>query len=311
MKKSFRKIIVTVMALAIAASLIVIPAHAEGGSIAWGAATVDASSLNIRKGPGTDYDRVGIVAGGTIVVVLEQTNAKWYKVNYAGIVGYVSTEYLTEILRAENFKATGTVNGSDVRMRKSHSTDTDVITTFNKGDKVNIIGINEGWYKITNDAGTGYIRSDFVDVTGGGPSRTANTKSNTSSGNSESASLGQQIANYALQYVGYRYVYGEESPSKGFDCSGLMYYVYGQFGYKLQRTAHDMCMNNGKPVSKSELQPGDLVFFSSNGSHVGHVGMYIGGGQFVHASTSKTGVIISDLDSSYYTRVYYAARRIV
>ena len=314
MKKTFRKIIVVTMALAIAVSILVIPANAAGGSIAWGAATVDASSLNIRKGPGTDYDRVGIVAGGTILVILEKTNSDWYKVNYSGTVGYASTEYLTEVLKAENFKAIGTVNGDDVRMRKGHSTDTDVITTYDTGDKVNIIGINEGWYKVTGNDGTGYIRSDFVDVTGG-VARTIDTKSTSSNvdtnANSESASLGQQIANYALQYVGYRYVYGEESPSKGFDCSGLMYYVYGHFGYKLQRTAHDMCMNNGKPVSKSELQPGDLIFFSSNGSHVGHVGMYIGGGQFVHASTSKTGVIISDLGSSYYTRVYYAARRIV
>ena len=64
-------------------------------------------------------------------------------------------------------------------------------------------------------------------------------------------------------------------------------------------------------VSKSELQPGDLVFFSSNGSSVTHVGIYIGNGQFVHASTSKTGVIISNLSSAYYLRVWFGAKRIL
>ncbi len=301
--KALKKLVIVTLVLAMGMSICSFAASAEGGSIAWGAATVDASSLNIRSGPGQDYSRVGIIAGGTIVVILEQTNDEWFKINYAGTIGYVSVEYLTEILKAENFKATGTVNGTDVRMRKGPSTDEKVITTYNTGDEVHIIGINNGWYKVAEDAGTGYIRSDFVDVTGGGPTYTTDS--------SEKLSLGQQIANYALQFVGYRYVYGEESPERGFDCSGLMYYVYGQFGYKLQRTAHDQCMNNGVPVSKDDLQPGDLLFFSSNGYHVSHVGMYIGHGQFVHASTSKTGVIISEIDSSYYTRNFYAARRII
>lgn len=300
---TLKRSILLTLVLSLTLSLCVFSASAEGGSIAWGAATVDATSLNIRSEPDINSDRVSVVAGGTIIVILERTNDEWYKVNYAGKIGYVSTEYLTEILRAENFKATGTVNGSDVRMRKGHSTDTDVICTYDKGREVHIIGINEGWYKVKEDEGTGYIRSDFVDITGEGPTYASDT--------SNSDSLGQKIVNYALQFVGYRYVYGEESPEKGFDCSGLMYYVYGQFGYKLQRTAHDQCMKNGTPVAKSDLQKGDLIFFSSNGSHVGHVGMYIGNGQFVHASTSKTGVIISDLNSSYYTRVYYAARRII
>ena len=87
--------------------------------------------------------------------------------------------------------------------------------------------------------------------------------------------------------------------------------MYGQFGYSLSRTASQQYKNNGYSVSKSELQQGDLVFFSSNGYSVTHVGIYIGGGQFIHASTSTTGVIISDLNSSYYTRVWFGAKRIV
>ena len=126
-----------------------------------------------------------------------------------------------------------------------------------------------------------------------------------------SATKGQKIANYALQYLGYKYVYGSESPSKGFDCSGLVYYTFGQFGYKLQRSASQQYKNNGTTIAKSDLKPGDLVFFSSNGSTVTHVGIYIGDNEFVHASTSDTGVIISNLTSAYYTKVWFGAKRIV
>ena len=302
--KTLKKVVIAVLVLAISLSLCAFGVSAEGGIVAWGAATVDASALNIRKGPGTGYDRVGIVAGGTIVVVLEKTNAQWYKINYSGTVGYVSVDYLTEILKAENFKATGVINGSGVRMRKGPSTGESIITSYDEGKEVHIIGINNGWYKVAEAEGTGYIRSDYVNITGGGPTYSTEKAAN--------STLGQQIANFALQYVGYNYVYGEESPSRGFDCSGLMYYVYGQFGYKLERRASMQYKYNGRHVSKSELQQGDLIFFSSNGgASVTHVGMYIGNGQFVHASTSKTGVIISDLNSSYYTRCYYGANRII
>ena len=71
--------------------------------------------------------------------------------------------------------------------------------------------------------------------------------------------LGEQIAKFALQFNGYKYVYGSNSPSVGFDCSGLVYYVYGQFGFDLDRTAH-LQYTDGVAVKKSELQPGDLVF---------------------------------------------------
>ena len=90
-----------------------------------------------------------------------------------------------------------------------------------------------------------------------------------------------------------------------------MYYVYGQFGYSIQRTAGRQYYYNGVYVSKSELQPGDLVFFNGDGSGITHVGMYIGDNKFIHASTSATGIKIDDLTSSYYMRTYYGAKRII
>ena len=302
--KQLKKIIFLITVLSICISLCAFTALAAD-NLAYGAATISASSLNVRSGPDTSYDRVTVLSRGTIVVILEQTNESWYKINYQGTVGYVSTQYLTDILTAENFNASGTINGSDVRMRVEPSTESDLLATYDVGTTLDVIGINNGWYKAVDGDKVGYIRSDLMDITGRPSSLTSSYSS------AGSSSLGQEIANLALSFEGYSYVYGAESPSVGFDCSGLVYYVYGQFGYSLSRTASQQYKNNGVSVSKDELQQGDLVFFSSNGYSVTHVGIYIGDGQFVHASTSTTGVIISDLNSSYYTRVWFGAKRIV
>ena len=297
---TFKKLICTALVLVMVLCAVSVTAAADDRVIAWGAATVDASALNIRSGPGTDYDRVGVISDGTVVVVIEKTNSDWYLINYLGTKGYVASEYLKNLEKAENFKATGVVNGDSVRMRSGPSTGKKAMASYDKGDSVSIIGINNGWYKIVTSAGTGYMRSDYIDITSGGPTYTTDTRDAASN-----YSLGQQIANFALQFEGYKYVYGEESPSKGFDCSGLVYYVYGQFGYKMERRASLQCKNNGRYVSRSELQPGDLIFFTQNGSTASHVGIYIGNDHYIHASTAKTGVKISEL------KEYFCAKRII
>jgi cell wall-associated NlpC family hydrolase len=299
--KNFKKMIA--MVLVIATMLMCVGSFASANSIAYGAATVKATSLNIRSGPGTSNSVIGSIPNGKIIVILERTNDGWYKINYNGTVGYVCTDYLINILTAENFNAGGKVDGDGVRMRSGPSTDYSILGTYYTGTAMNVIGINNGWYKVQYNGTTGYIRSDLFVITG-------SSASSSSSSTTTSLSIGEKIAQYALQFVGYNYVYGEESPSRGFDCSGLTYYVYGQFGYSISRTASQQYKNNGYSVSKSELQPGDLVFFSSDGYGVTHVGLYIGDGNFVHASTSTVGVIVSSLNSSYYTRVWWGAKRI-
>lgn len=461
--KHLKKLLCLILIIAVITTSVVFSAGATG-TIAYGAGTVSASVLNIRSGPGTDYSIVSTVRNGSIVVILEQSTEDWYRINYDGTVGYVSADYLVDVLTAENFNATGKVNDSDVRYRTGPSTSDSIIGTIDEAEQVDIIGINNGWYKLVYDGNTGYMRSDYIDiissdgtssapeteetedttssetdvnrsgsVTGDyvrfrtGPSLTASiicllnkgtsvdvlseidgwykivysgstgymssdyiSLASVDSGSSDtepevedmdevgyvtgnyvrfrqgpstgdviittlnrgtsvkilgktdgwykieyngnvgymsadyievgeapavsdSYELGCQIAEYTKQFVGYSYVYGGASPSQGFDCSGLMYYVYNQFGYAIQRTAYYQYHYNGVYVSKAELQPGDMIFFAGDGYENGitHVGMYIGNGEFVHASTSTTGVIISDLNSSYYTRVYYGAKRIV
>ncbi len=136
-------------------------------------------------------------------------------------------------------------------------------------------------------------------------------KAETTTNPISSSSIGNEIANISKTYVGYKYVYGGASPSTGFDCSGLVYYICGRLGCKVNRTA-DAQANNGVYVEKSNLQPGDLVFFTDYKTNqgIGHVGIYIGNNQFVHASTPTSGVIISSLSEASYTKRYVTARRV-
>ena len=122
--------------------------------------------------------------------------------------------------------------------------------------------------------------------------------------------LGEDVAEYALQYVGCRYVRGGQGPKK-FDCSGFVYYVYKHFGYDLKPGARNQWSLLSQRVSKDELLPGDLLFFSRNGraSSIFHVGIYIGNGQFVHAANSSDGLIVTDIDHAWYANRYLGAKR--
>ena len=117
---------------------------------------------------------------------------------------------------------------------------------------------------------------------------------------------GQSIANFALNFVGNPYVWGGTSLTRGCDCSGFAMSVYANFGIGLNRTSRAQA-GNGYAVGMNELQAGDLVFYAANGRSISHVAIYIGGGKVVHASTPRTGIIVS----SVYHQSPYCARRIV
>lgn len=117
----------------------------------------------------------------------------------------------------------------------------------------------------------------------------------------------RRIISMAMQYMGVPYVYGGSSPS-GFDCSGFVQYVYRMVGIDLPRTA-DVQYEVGTPVSKEELQPGDLVFFAGDYVNVSHVGIYMQNGEFIHASSSQ-GIAVDSLERGYRQEHYVGARRI-
>ena len=113
------------------------------------------------------------------------------------------------------------------------------------------------------------------------------------------------VVGIAMRYLGVPYVWGGASPA-GFDCSGLVMYVYAQLGVSLPHYTGAQ-WNMGVPVSRSDLQPGDLVFFDG----LGHVGIYIGGDQFIHAPHTGDVVKISSLNEGWYAATYVGARRIL
>ena len=130
-----------------------------------------------------------------------------------------------------------------------------------------------------------------------------NTNSSINRGVNKSSS---QVANYAYNFLGRPYVYGANGPN-AFDCSGFTSYVYRHFGVSLPRTASSQ-FSAGSAVSRNNLAPGDLVFFNTVG-YLGHVGLYIGGGDFIHAASSGR-VKISSLNEGYYRTRYAGARRV-
>jgi len=139
----------------------------------------------------------------------------------------------------------------------------------------------------------------------------SNNSSNSSSGNSSSSnssnSIGEKLVNLAKSKLGCKYVWGATGPNT-FDCSGLMLWCHKQLGISIPRTSLTQS-KSGKLVSKSSLQVGDLVFFKTTSAEVGHVGMYVGNGQFIHAPNKSKPVKYDSLSSSYYSSRYVRARR--
>ena len=124
-------------------------------------------------------------------------------------------------------------------------------------------------------------------------------------------SAADKLISFAKRFIGVRYRWGGSSP-KGFDCSGFTQYVFKNIGIALNRTSTSQAAQ-GKRVSKSNLQPGDLVFFDTNGGNnrINHVGIYIGGGRFIQSSSTGTGVTISNISSGFYSGTYMTARRVI
>ena len=264
-----------------------------------GAGTVTADALRLRSTPATEGEILATVSSGTSVVVLDEAEDGWYKVNYNSVEGYMSGEYLDVATKAETDLGYGKVDadGSTLNMRAGASTSFDSLCSIPSGTVLELEGVYEGWYKVTYAGNTGYVSSDYITIT---------TEPTTTS----SSALGEQIVALAKQYLGTPYVLGGNGPSS-FDCSGFTKYIYAQFGYTLNRTATDQ-LQNGVSISRDELQPGDLVFFRYRTSKpVSHVGIYIGGGEFIHASTNRYVVQIDQMNSGHYDNVYVYARRIL
>jgi cell wall-associated NlpC family hydrolase len=214
-------------------------------------------------------------------------------------------------------------SGDGAICRTGADTSTNQLAVLGEGEVVEVRGEAVGEWQPVNCAGIGgYVHTsliawepsaasaDYVELeqrnrgkngghNGGGGGNDGNSGGGAGNDGTASAS-GQQIANYAMQYVGYPYAYAGEGPY-AFDCSGFTKFVIqNTLGMDI---THDMFtqIGMGQSVGMNELQPGDLVFFANTfRPGLSHAGIYVGGGQFVHAENESTGVLVSDLNSDYY-----------
>ena len=269
--------------------------------------TISGNYVRFRSGPGTNYTILADYNSGTPLTVTGSSNG-WSKVVIYGTEGFVFSQYVkldpvkedppqeapaaaepvAIVAAAEpaSSQPNGFIRGTCVRFRAGASTGTAILNEYNTGTPLTILGNSGSWTRCIINGQEGYVFSDYVSA-------------QKPSVSTQGSSKGQEIANYALQYLGSPYLWGGTSPDTGFDCSGFVYYVYGHFGHTIQRVACNQALE-GVHVDHDDLQPGDILCFYSSGDYIGHSGIYIGNGQFIHSSTYSTGVIISDLDTDAY-----------
>lgn len=256
-------------------------------------AVVAADALNLRESPNTSAKLLTQLSKDDQVSMIDSSNG-WYKVQYGNIIGWVCGQYVT--VKEGNIPAT--IVGDDVNVRTSPSLTADVITKVSSGYKVNIVVRSDEWFNVELSNGTkGWINKQFIAI---GSSKV-----------SRGGSMGEQIVTFAKKYQGVGYIWGGSSP-KGFDCSGFVKYVFDKFDIELNRVAADQ-VKQGEKVGKSSLQLGDIVFFDTDGggNYINHVGIYIGDGDFIHASSGKDRVTINTLSDGFYANCYITARRVI
>ncbi|MCR4598138.1 MAG: C40 family peptidase [Acetatifactor sp.] len=257
-----------------------------------GIANTDGANLNVREEPSTSGKLVGKMRNHAGCEVLEVADG-WAKITSGEVNGYVSTDYLLmgadAVNAAKSIVSTVAIaKENGINIRQEPSTDSQIMTQIGKGEELEFIEDLEDWIHVSIDDEDAYVFSEYV---------TVETKLDTAVTMSE-LRYGDGVSNvrvdmveYAKQFLGNPYKYGGTSLTKGIDCSAFVQAIYKKFGYKLERSS-SVQSTKGTKISVSELKPGDLIFYSKNGS-INHVAMYIGGGQVIHASCPKYGIRIS------------------
>ena len=213
------------------------------------------------------------------------------------------------------------VTETTVNVRKEPNTTSEVVTKLNLNTQVDVYSEENEWSKVKVNDQEGYILTSLLsdkkkEVETTSRSATTTRKKTTETKKEEettptapASGKGATVVETAKKYIGYPYVYGASGPSS-FDCSGFTSYVFKLHGVTLNRTAKGQ-YSNGTAVSRSDLQPGDLIMFGPSASGINHVGIYIGGGQIVHAANKSRGVTTDTINSGYYNKNYVGARRVI
>lgn len=305
-------------------------------------ATCIEDSVNVRTSPSVTAAVLGTARKGQVFVTSGK-NSDWYQINFNGNTGYIHSDYmqgsLLKYLPAVKAptasdevtaEALGKSVSNDIyavvevpslNLRKEPSTDADIIKSLTSGYNLSVAGYEDGWVLVSDDDNNvGYVKAEYIKLKNGvKPSNDFVDNDKTSFDfeyeknykNKGSVNC-YELVEYSKQYIGTPYVWGGTDLTAGVDCSGFIYSVYNHFGITLNRTSRDM-YTQGLPVSKSELVPGDLLFFNTGGdSVISHVGMYVGEGEYIHSTNGAgNGVTISSLSDNYSTSTYVGAKRIL
>lgn len=219
------------------------------------------------------------------------------------------------------------VNTQTANMRKEANTASEILTSLTLNTEVEVYAEENGWSKIKANGQEGYISTALLSdkktetsrsletprkkaestTTENTSTKKETTTQSTTSITAQTSGKGATVVATAKNYIGSKYVYGATGPNS-FDCSGFTQYVFKLHGVSLNRTAAAQ-YSNGAAVDRTNLQPGDLVMFGKSG--INHVGIYIGGGQIVHAANPSRGVTIDTITSGYYNNNYVGARRVM
>lgn len=303
---------------------------------------VGVDELYLRPGPGLDNRPLAILTKGKTVYIMYLQD-EWAQVQvHNGDIGWVFRDYLKEaaipgcpgeirpytdstdsssydtsldavVANLSDRQAVVTKNGCNVR--SGPGTAFQQVAVVDKYTVLTVAGQASGWYKVsTPDGQTGWIASWLCETSTAPPQLPASDVPAPPSvavvaGAGDPQGIGKRIAELALSQVGKPYVWGAESPSRGFDCSGLVYWSHGELGITMMRTSFDMWDDpSGKLVPTEALQPGDVVCFANTYRRgVSHVGIYVGNGEYVHAPGHGKTVRVDSLSER--TRSYCGAKR--
>ena len=260
--------------------------------------TVQADRLNVRREPDINAAKIGYITRGESVSLLEDCG-EWLKVQYTEQkAGYVSAEYVIvteEFIYAKSIEEEQAELAArrelEERARAEEAARQEAAAAAGQGNTAQAAGQDAadlGGQPADGDS----LQSANNAAVGDGTDLAGQTYA-------DNGELRAAIVEYAMQYLGNVYVHGGKSLDSGTDCSGFTCFIYADFGYSISRTPSGQLSSAGRSIDYSEIQPGDIICYSSNGGRsCTHVGLYIGDGQIIHAANSRKGVIISNADYS-------------
>ena len=258
-----------------------------------GIAHVETGNLNVREQPSTDSKLVGKLPKNAACEILG-TEGEWAHIQSGEVEGYVNLEFLLTgpeaKLEASSLVRTVAISNADgLNIRAQASMDSEVVTQISKGAELEFLEDQGEWIKVSIDGEEAFAAAEYVTVEEKLDTAITMTELLYGEGVSD---VRVDLVEYAKQFLGNPYVWGGTSLTNGADCSGFVLSVFKKYGITLSHSSRAQA-NEGTKISVSELKPGDLVFYGNGSGTINHVAIYIGGGQVIHASRPKSGIMSS------------------